>query len=172
MPSSVVNDGTTHVSDLTLGTLFNKPSDGNTKKPPSAPLPNNLILGQTQGRTMDKNINRNETRCVSVEEPMFTTRQVQNENRETEGVDIEPQQRSQYLEMAQVSPGSIVRSIHESTAPVKMLGDIGEMDLFSWDDVDHPEGKGATNTQERVEEPIGKVGSIGDLKFAKVYASN
>ena len=57
MPNSVVDDGTTHVSGLTMGTISNIPSDGNTKQPPSAPFPNNLIVGQTQGRTMDKNIN-------------------------------------------------------------------------------------------------------------------
>jgi len=145
MPIMVRGEGTTHVSDLTVGTQASKPVVGNWYGP---------ISSQHQ----------TDTRCVSLDQPVTTPPQVQR---------MGPVQVTQMSDMAQVSPGSMFQSVQDttSTAPDEMMQAIGQMDLFAWgeDEDEQTEGMGATSTEQTMDKSLGKVSVVKDVKSLNVH---
>ena len=141
MPSMVCGEGTTHVSDLTMYTEATEQSIGSLCQPPSSQHQTNdghcQANAESPGASTKANVDPNNTRCVSLDQPMASF---------------------------QESPGSMFQSIHESTAPDKMMRAIVEMDDFAWGVDEQTRGMGATSREPAMEEPLRKVSVMKDVK--------
>jgi len=152
-----MDEGTTHVSDLTVSTTATEPSGCKMKQPQSV---------QYQ---FNNEVCHGNKRCVSLEDTIKAFPQVQRKTADHNDCNFEPLPITQMSEITQVSPNSMFRSIHESTAPNEIMRAIGKMDLFPWGDDNHTAVVSATNTQLTVEEPIEKVSGIENVTSFDVH---
>jgi len=141
MPEKIGDEGTTHLSELTM---FSVASNQSQFIQPKHDLHKSLCRFENTMKTKEGSCQMKQpqmlpmdARCVSVDLPLLTfLSQECNEPEEYTGNNLDMMASLPKIDTTCVSPNSLFQNMHESTAPLPIHGSESDMNLGLWNEND------------------------------------